>query len=106
MFVRKHRKRKLNYLRFTGPFLFSIAVLVVLNYFVTGYLQKSELKQSVKKIPMLSFLFLLKRMVLRSPFIWIMNIRNTGKSPQPNFSYQTVPVARIFLIFILLKMSF
>ncbi|MEK7078657.1 MAG: hypothetical protein AAB929_01175 [Patescibacteria group bacterium] len=47
--MRKHRKRKLNYLRFTGPFLFSIAVLVVLNYFVTGYLQKSELKQSVKK---------------------------------------------------------
>ena len=46
--VTKHRKRKPNHFRFIGPFLFFIAVLFVLNYLFTGYLQRSELKQLVR----------------------------------------------------------
>ena len=44
----KRRKQKSNYFLILGPFLFFVAVLFVLNYFITGFLQKSELKQSVK----------------------------------------------------------
>ena len=45
----RRKKRKPNYPFFIRLFLLFIACLIVLNYLITGYLQRFELKRTVKK---------------------------------------------------------